>query len=529
MNQGSINDRIILILAAVTLIKGVVFAFTIPVFKAPDENSHFMYITYIQENHALPYIRFEGVPYDYEFWGSLKDERDTRRGFDGKFYSEVNPRVKNFIEENGYASIPVENFQLPLYYIICAAGSIFNSGNLSYVLYSSRVISVLFGVGLVWVSYLISRQAFPMSRFMIYGLPLIISFNPQFTFNSSTLGNDVPAAFFVSLILLQVISMFKNGVYYLRHFFYLGITFGLAAITKLSVLTVMPVIFLFLTGIICVKHKEDVGSRVDTIKSIAIFFLASGTIVIAPFLHNYLAYGELTGTKLFADYWHHKVSYWSFDYDNTSIIRMLFSVWSIRLIDSFWAAFGWMEIWLPRIFYYIFYVLMIIGVVGLIKIFLETFKNISKTEKQQRYIFLFFISAILSELVFFLKFIHDVGGTMGHGSYFFIVLVPLMFLMLCGIQHIFQQSERGLALTFYILCLGMIFINAISYLRIASYYYPSRIEGLFADTAPNKFPMSEWTFLILTVTYLSAIILLVKEYLEIDLVTTYSGRLIEDS
>ena len=518
-----VDNRIILILLLVTLIKGVVFAFTIPIFKAPDENSHFMYITYLQENKALPYIKFEGVPYDYEFWGTIADERNTRRGFSGLFYSPVNPKVKNFVEENGYSSIPVENFQLPFYYIICAAGSIFYSSDLFYVFYSSRIITVLFGVGLVWISYLIAREVFPKSKFMIYGLPLMISFIPQFTFSASTLGNDVPVAFFVSLIFLQVVLMLKNELNNIRGYFYLGIICGFATITKISALTIFPVIFLFLFGISYVKRHEDTFGWKYAVKCLSVFFLTFGAIVFIPFLHNFFTYGELTGTKTLTDYWQQKVNLLSFDYDNTNIFNILFSVWLIRLIDSFWASFGWMDIWFPRIIYYIFYALMVLGIAGLIKMYKDSVQDKIKPVKDQGYMICFFLMTILSELVLFLKFIHNMGGAQGQGRYFFIVLVPLISLMLYGIYYLVHSSQRQLALTFHALCFGMIAINVFSYLKIVVYYYPISIDNIFLDASLIKSSMSKGNLLILTTTYLYVVMLIAKKYWKIKFSESLAG------
>ncbi len=505
MGQTVRSDKAIIIILAATLVRGIIFSFTVPIFKAPDENSHFMYITYLQDNFALPYIKFEGVPLDYEFWGLLADERNTKKGFDRRFYSEVNPKVRNFVEANGYSGIPVENFQMPFYYIVCAAGSLLNHGNLYYVFYSSRLISVLFGLGVVLVSYLIAREVFPASKFMVYGLPIFISLIPQFTFSSSTLGNDVPAAFLTSLLFLQVIKMSKYGAENIRNFFWLGVTSGLALITKLSAMTLLPAILVFVAYAVYASRREEPCAQAGIVKCAAVFFLTAGAIIFTSFLHNYLVSGSLTGTKSLVEYWRQKIQYWPLDYDNTSILRMLFSVWAVRLIKSFWGVFGWMEIWLPPAFYWFFYALTGFGAAGFVKAVTDNARKKKAFENLQTRTFLLFAGAIISELILLLMFLREMGGTQAQGRYFFLVLVPLISFMLYGIFYPVQKSKSRSRLVFCAVFLGMMLANLAGYLEIAARPCFANAGNILQYIITANFSQYYWRLVILIITYLAGI------------------------
>ena len=80
-----------------------------------------------------------------------------------------------------------------------------SGGNL---LYWTRFFAVPVYGSLIWLSYLLTKQIFPLNAFLYLGVPFVLVFFPQDVFCS--LNNDVLSAPLVTLALLLAIRMYRS-------------------------------------------------------------------------------------------------------------------------------------------------------------------------------------------------------------------------------------------------------------------------------------------------------------------------------
>ena len=151
--------------------------------------------------------------------------------------------------------------------------------------FTSRFITVIFGVGTIFAVYLLSLEFFSkksslLSAFLVAIAPLAIKL---------TVGEmDVMAVFFVLCSMLFFIKGLKSGSQKL--FLFSGLAIGLALYTK-----VYPV--LFIPSLLCYfwiynKRSSKKILSLDNLKKISIFLSVALIFAIPSLAHNYLLYQD---------------------------------------------------------------------------------------------------------------------------------------------------------------------------------------------------------------------------------------------
>ncbi len=300
-----------------------VYSFSVPLFEAPDEPSHLSYVNFVASKHMLPNLStgdVMGIP-DEAFQAPL-------------FYviaggvlnllgrSEVNPRIERNPEfswvhpstpPNMFLHSPRETVQPD-----------------SFAVHLLRLISVLAGVTIVYLTYKLSLEI-RLTSFQALLAAGINAFIPQFTFLTGSVSNDSLSWAMSSLALLFTLRLVAKQSVERAFLISLGITLGLAFLTKTTTLALIPVVI----AAMLVKrfHLHNWNTR-DLTKAALLVGGVAFSLAGWWYLRNFVLYGELTGWKLNAEINHvliHEKTIWS------SYFRTTFPVW---LLDSFWAVFG---------------------------------------------------------------------------------------------------------------------------------------------------------------------------------------------
>ncbi len=224
------NQKLPLIgLIILYLITGTMYILVTPGFEKPDEDGHYGYILYLQEKQALPPLRFaEGFSSEYKqpplyyllaagatSWLPLTDQPER--------LLEVNPYM--------YHSVPGQRNDNRNVFL--------HPPHLTPVMIGSRVVSLLFGLGAMLATGLIARQIAPDDARLPFVAAAIVGFHPKFFYLATAINNDVPVAFFGTVVLLLLIRRLRRGRF--RHFALLtGAMLGLASLTKVSGLVFFP-------------------------------------------------------------------------------------------------------------------------------------------------------------------------------------------------------------------------------------------------------------------------------------------------
>lgn len=335
------------ILPLFTLLATLYSAVT-PIYEAPDEIGHFLYTRFIAEHRALPV--FEPVGEDE--W------------------------------------IP-EGRQLPLYYIVSAlpvslvdtsdadqlwhfnphaiVGTFGGVGNRNWIAHTSqeqfpyhgtvlaihlvRLLSVLMGTSTVLITYLIALEVFPDRKGLASGVALLAAFNPQFLFISGMVNNDNLAALLCSAALLAILATSRKGASTSR-LACLGTILGLAALTKLNSLGLLP---LGLLALLIMSTRQRSPALLP--KGIAILLLLVFLIAGWWYVRNWALYGDPMGLYIHQEAGGRRETAFTLQ----SVIGQ-----AKAIKTSYWATFGWFNIQADPILYNLFDCLAILSGLGLI-------------------------------------------------------------------------------------------------------------------------------------------------------------------
>lgn len=150
-------------------------------------------------------------------------------------------------------------FQAPLYYFISAALGVFLSWfyNETTVTLLLRIIPLLCGTLQIELSYRAVRYVFPTRKdLQIMGI-IIGGFLPMNIYISQSVSNEPLAGLFSALVLVISLYLirFESGFYHRRYWVLLGVALGLALLTKVTAILLIPAL-LFLIFNVSFMNKQ---------------------------------------------------------------------------------------------------------------------------------------------------------------------------------------------------------------------------------------------------------------------------------
>lgn len=215
-------------LAILYVVTGLVYAWVTPVLEKPDENDHYGYILYLREHRALPPLS--------------SSERWMREAMQPPLYYVTaavltawlpdDPDLYALLDLNPYisASVPGYRNDNRNYYL--------HPPHMTPLVMGARLISLLFGLGTMLVSYFLAAQLFPQRSAAPVAVAAVVGFQPQFLYIATAINNDAALAFFGALAVAILVYRLQNKA---AHFAVpLGIVLGLASLTKVSSLVFFP-------------------------------------------------------------------------------------------------------------------------------------------------------------------------------------------------------------------------------------------------------------------------------------------------
>ena len=331
------------------LILASCYGIVTPIFEAPDEPAHYFYIEYVADTVSLPIITeatakepwvSEGhQPPLYYFLGALftawVDTSDAQHLLQRNPHANIGHPMANG-NKNTFVHSNVERF--PYRRAVLA-------------IHLVRVLSALFGAVTVLTTCLIGLELFPKNKMIAQGASLLVAFNPQFIFISSTVNNDSLVIALSSLALLFCIRFITRGPS-TRNALVLGFLLGLAHLTKLNSLPLW-LLLPFVLGLGHARHRPPLKTTIRYAILISFVALAmSGWW----FARNCSLYGDATGLKA-----HFGLQ--GMRPGRLTLRRLLWEAQGLKM--SFWAVFGWFNIVADEIIYRLFDLLSLAGLVGL--------------------------------------------------------------------------------------------------------------------------------------------------------------------
>jgi uncharacterized membrane protein len=428
------------LIIAVYLAVGILYAVNTPPWQSPDEPAHYNYIKYLAENYRFPVLQMGDYPHYY--------------------LEEI--KAKRFPPEMPIEPLRYEFHQPPLYYVLAAVVYKLFAGKLLPL----RLLSVLLGCCLLWVAYHIVKEIFPRDETLALGTTAFVAFVPMHIAMTAAVNNDTLAELILAVILWMLVRYVKTSPPGLGgteggRFVGLGILMGLGLLTKITTLVAIPL------ALVAVLVRE--GRLEQSPPSPAPSLPGRGNALRAERLRRYLLLATcfLLPALLLALPWFVRnasvyggLDIWGLQKHDAIVIGQTRTVeWLAQLgaaglakafilttFRSFWAQFGWMGILVDQRIYLI--LALLCAVVGLGLVLFATnytnFTNLSSPQKMS--LGLLALSAfftLLSYLWYNLTFVQH------QGRYLFPALVPIGLAFALGLREILaSDSAKAMAFLF---------------------------------------------------------------------------------
>jgi len=317
--------QLALILIGYVILVGL-YSYYTPPFEGPDEPQHFAYITWLAQGKGFPPqgeaawdtpIQQEaGQSPLYYILGAIP----TRLvgGAESPVVYRPNP---HFV--GPFPRIGPDNDNRAIHY--STDTSPLQGGWLA--LYLVRMLSIAFGLLLLFTVYGLARQIFPELPLLALAATLIVAVNPQVLFISSVVSNDIPGAALSAMTLWLLALMLIRGQTPARAVG-LGLAYGLAVLTKAStVMLAVPIgaglLWLWLSHRQSLKRVIIIGVQF----SLGAFLVAGWWLI-----RSWSLYGSPLGLET------HDLTPWAIS--DPSRLAKFHQRW-YEVFRSFWLSLGW--------------------------------------------------------------------------------------------------------------------------------------------------------------------------------------------
>jgi 4-amino-4-deoxy-L-arabinose transferase-like glycosyltransferase len=439
-----------------------------PIFEAPDELQHYFFVQHLADGEGLPVITGPvpdiqaevHQPPLYYALGALVT-----------FWIDTGP-LTDFVWPNPHAQIGVPTASGNVNMVVHSDEEGFPYRGVTLAVHMVRLLSVVMGAATVLVTYCIARQIMPQRNELAIGAAVINAFNPQFAFISGTINNDNLVIVLFALAALLLVVLARREVPR-RHLVSLGLVIGLASLTKLTGLMLLPLAAVVL-GAVALRRRR----LVSFVGWMAIVCTTALVVGGWWYARNWLLYGDPLGMKIMSILFRTRVY-------RPSLLELLAEFKGLRM--SFWALFGWFNILAEPWLYLAFDGLALLGAMGLLLLFFKQLRG-EETLGWPWLLFLFlWIAVVLAGLIRWTQMTHASQGRLMYPA-----ISAISILLFMGLaQWVPRQAIMSLA---GILGLVMLAIAVISPFRYIAPAYARHVlsiaEGpsLLSETELEKIP-----------------------------------------
>lgn len=340
------SRRIALVGLVLFALLGLTYSVVNPIFEAPDEVYHYPYVKHVADGEGLPVQDLEqralweqegsqpplyyALSAGLTYWIDTDDLPQVRR---------MNPHARIGIpsaEDNKNMVIHDPHREaMPWRGTVLAVRLI-------------RFFSVLLGVVTLWCTYRLGRTVFPHRPTVAVGAMLLNALLPMFAFISGSINNDNLVTMLSSVVFLMLVRIVQRGTN-ARRLLALGTVIGLACLSKLSGIALIPLAMLALA-----LHHIPEGAaslRKKGWRRIGRRWLWQCVVICIPillvagwwYLRNWRLYGDPLGLERMLDI-----------FGRRTHIPSLTEAWrEFRgFCISFWGLFGMVNVFLRPLWIY---------------------------------------------------------------------------------------------------------------------------------------------------------------------------------
>lgn len=382
------------------------YAVATPRWNNPDEPAHYNYLATLARTGRFPVLE----PGD---WDSAQL---AERLASGRF------TTGEPIEQFRY-----EGHQPPLYYVLAAP--VFKASERLGIrahIVALRAFSILFGLLTVLTVYLAGRTLAPARPELPPLAAGIVAFIPMHTAMTATINNDTLAELLASAALLAVLRGLQRG-FGLRSALVLGLLCGALLLTKFTVYVFVPLALLPLALPASSAIRTGPGRRTAPLRSLAPFALASGVALLSSawwWARDVSVYGW---PDFFGLIRHDRVVVgqprWPGLGENLESVRFF----GYSLFRSFWAQFGWMAVVLDARFYWLFLLLLLLAIGGLVRFWRFERPDWPAATARGLGVLLAALGLVVLEVV-----VYNLSFIQAQGRYLYPAILPIGLLLALG-------------------------------------------------------------------------------------------------
>ncbi len=326
-----------------------------PPFTGHDEVAHYAYLRTVATEHRIPVLNKDRLPPElYRYCYYTLSWLPCHPADEG--YRANPPQVAIFEDGNIYpVGMQYAANHPPLYYLLMSPVYwVIKGGSPAFQVYVLRAFTIPFGMLTVLLSFLLVREIFPRDRFLMITVPAFVAWQPQVSYESAMLNNDMLSIALCSLILYELVIGLRRG-FSSKLCVMIGATLGLALLAKSTAST--------MTVIIAAAMIVGCGWRNYRIWIVrgALSAVIAGLIASPWYAFLYHTYGNFSGLPQL------EFLQRSWNKPKGSFFNLLFNADFVgHRWQETWGEFGWRLIELSNAFLVILAIPTAVGLVGLI-------------------------------------------------------------------------------------------------------------------------------------------------------------------
>ena len=361
------------------IILAVLYGATIPIFETPDANGHYAYIHELTEGRGLP---VQGTPSGERVTGYVASHPPLYYVLCAAltFWNDEDVGRQEWAWRNPYHAMGYPGSVANKNYLIHTPAEQFPWHGTPLTMHIARLVSTALGLIAVVATYGIALELFPDRRWLALGAASLTAFNPMFIFVAARVSNDAAVAAFGSLVVWGAVRLAVRGLSR-RGLALTGAALGLAALSKLSGITLAPVVALALL-LDATRNTHRVSRFTFHVSRFThnAFILFGTTVFVCGwwFVRNQHLYGELMGTHAWLS---HTATVRPEPIGFFEVIPQLQG-----LEMSYWAMFGWFNVAVAPWMYRFWWALVRLAVVGLVFVLVDQIRSndFSRFNRSQR-------------------------------------------------------------------------------------------------------------------------------------------------
>lgn len=379
------------------------------------------------------------------------------------------PAITSSVWGFSYGFTPIFSYIISAIFMkVCG---IFSTAEAS-LLMAARLPSVLFSVGTIAFSMLISKKLFK-SR-LIWVMPIMIAFLPQFAFISTYVNNDAMAIFSVSWIIYGMLYG-KEKKWNFKSCILLGSGIGVCLMSYYNAYGIIIVAVLYC--IISVLRDKEINNKWRFI-ILRVIWVAVPVLIIAGwwFARNYVLYRDVLGLNA-SSYYAEKNALEAYKPSNRGTpanqkLSLKYMLLDMKWIETSWRSFignfGSMSMPLKEIHYFLMSFVFEIGI-G-VKLILRRKKELNdpgKVDDRGLFDILMVLMCIITICIsIYYSYFNDFQP---QGRYCLPMLISFMYLVISGYEKLADDSVMEKRI--YVIVMGYACILLDVFVNIVLPYY----------------------------------------------------------